>query len=225
MWTADVAHQQAPTAPDPRLGASCVLLGASPAPASLEGALPDHLLTEILSRLVESVGLRASVVAARRVSRLFRSCVGAALEQSLQSLCARSLDAVGLRSLVRCVLYDRSGSGSPRAAVPRFLSLKSVILTGCKGVDAQAVGLLLAHAPHVETLQLEKTMVRPEETAALAHMTRGAGVHMTLRLGCWTALHEAVSSPRRFADAFRSGALAVGGALCGIYIDACNERG
>lgn len=192
-------------------------------PIALIECLPDHLIIEILARLVKAVGLRASVAAARSVSRLFRSCCNVALEQSLQSLSSRNFDAAGLCSLVRCVLYGRFNEPYPAATSPRFLSLTSVVLTGSKGVDASAVGILLAHAPDVKTLQLEGTSVLPEETAALAHMMRKPIA--ALHIGCWTALHEAVSSPRRFTQAVQAGALTIGGSLQGIYIDVCNERG
>lgn len=190
---------------------------------SLDEALPDHLLIEIMSKLVEVVGLRASVAAARSVNRLFRSCVNTALGQSLTSLTSRSFDADGVCNLVRCVLYQHEEASKLSTPAPRFVALKAVVFTGCRLVDSQAVGLLLAHAPEVETLQLEGTAVRPEETHCLAHMTRKP--ISSFRLGTWTALHEAVSSARRFSDAVESGALETGGALAGIYVDVCNERG
>jgi hypothetical protein len=190
---------------------------ASPAPPI--DALPDHLLVATLSWLVESTGLRAAVLSARLVSHQFRTCTNAALEQSLTTLSLRRLDAASLRGLMRCILYrDSYVSGSPR-----FVSLTKVVLTGCAGVDAQAVELLLTHAPEVSTIELEGTAVRPEETWALAHTTRAP--IGSFRIGTWTALHEAVSSSRRFAEAVESGALGHGGALGGVFVDVCNDRG
>jgi len=185
---------------------------------SLVEALPDHLVVEILSRLVEQVGLRGSVAHTRATCRLFRTCTNTALEQSLTTISSRTLDATRLRDFVRCVLYS-----AQKQSNPHFVALRSVVLSGCEGVDAHALGWLLAHAPAVETVQVEGTAVRPEDTHCLANLTRTPVKNF--RLGTWTALHEAVSSPRRFADAQATGALEPGGALSGIYVDVCNERG